>query len=375
MTTLAYPSSLPAPTVATIQSSERRQLAPDGGPFVARAFQRDRLATQQVEFPIFNAVRSAAFYDWWLNTLFRGGAWFTATWPLPAGLTSATRRFLGEPTWTYVGKDLWKVTAVCLVRGRGMLPDNYIDPYWDEVVSLLLFKEAAETDAALDADTEPYDTDDLKGVAWTLQSFNKIAGVAGSGQLVLPAWGLSQSPITRVVLHSDVTPSFAASGDLTMELTWAPDNTRGNFTGSSAITLVSGLSNAHGTGPVTTGEWMLTHSGGSGSLGFTVKTPSGTVSAGVSPSPLVAGPNEIAIQRISGIWSILWKGNTVAIQAAAADSTTLFDQVTFAANGNGSQISDNNLGSGTYSRWRYTVGVGRFPGGSYVPDGRPFLLG
>ena len=251
-----------------------------------------------------------------------------------------------------------------------------VDPYWDDVVSLLPFNEAAQTDGALNADSKLYDTDDLKGNAWTLISYNKIEVSACFGSLGLGAWGVSQSISTRGVLYSNATPSFAATGDFTMEFTVSPDNARGNWGASGDIILISGLANGHPNGPVDASEWMFTWSaGGGGALGFTIKASDGLLrTALVTPIVFSLTPHEIVVQRISGVLSVLLDGVTVAVQSVlqAPDNTTLFDQVTFSSNGTGADTGTNNLGSGAYSRWRYTVGIGRYPSGSYTPDGLPF---
>lgn len=268
---------------------------------------------------------------------------------------------LQDPLHTYAGTDDQTFTVTLET-----------DPYASLVVSQLPFNENAQTDPALNADSKPYNTDDLKGVHWTLQSFNKIEGIAGFGQVSLPAWSLIQSPITRVCLHSDVTPSFAASGDYTMEFTVAPDNTRGQWGASSAIILISGLASNHGTGPVNPSEWMVSWTaGGGGSLGFITKAADGSLKkAGQTPITFPLVQHVVAVQRISGVLSILLDGVTIGVQdpAEAADNTPPLAQVTFSTNADGSQIGENNIGHGTYSQWRYTVGAGRYPSGSYTPE-------
>jgi hypothetical protein len=119
MTAIVYPSTLPGPSAAGIQAAERRLLSAE--PFEARNGQRDRLATQQVTLPPFTAAEAATFRAWFDDTLIFGGAWFAATWPLPAGFMSGVRRWIGQPSWKVVN-GFWQVSGPCEVRGRGMPP-------------------------------------------------------------------------------------------------------------------------------------------------------------------------------------------------------------------------------------------------------------
>lgn len=122
MSAIVYPTSLPGPSVAPIQSAERRNVSPLDGPRATAVGQRDRLATQQVAF-VFTFAEAAVFRAWWKDTLVYGGAWFAATWPLPQGLIVGVRKFLGTPKWSeYLPNVGWRVMAVCEVRARGELP-------------------------------------------------------------------------------------------------------------------------------------------------------------------------------------------------------------------------------------------------------------
>lgn len=129
VTTVAYPLTLPSPSAAPIQSTERRILAPTG-PFDARAAQRDRLALQQVTFPPMRAAEAAIFEAWGLTTLIQWGAWFAAGWPLPEGMVIGVRRFMQPPTRAYIPGGLWQYSAPMEVRGRGVLPVNRIAEIW-----------------------------------------------------------------------------------------------------------------------------------------------------------------------------------------------------------------------------------------------------
>ena len=117
---VVYPATLPSPSAAQVVEVERRFLAQS--PFDARAFQLDRAAQQDVTFPLMTEQQAAQFDDWWRNTLNRGGAWFAARWPLPRGLVSASRQFIGRPQYTFVAGGYWQITAQFWVRGAGLPP-------------------------------------------------------------------------------------------------------------------------------------------------------------------------------------------------------------------------------------------------------------
>lgn len=124
MAVIRYPDNLPAPWVATIKSNERRALDDLPGLRQTRYLQRDRLATQQMQFVFYKLDDVQTFYAWVRDTLFEGGAWFAADWPLPQGGTGV-RKFIQKPAYpTLQGVGVWTVTATCEVRGRGVLPDD-----------------------------------------------------------------------------------------------------------------------------------------------------------------------------------------------------------------------------------------------------------
>ncbi len=121
MSAYAYPTDLPGPTSAPIQSAERRLLSSLPGPRVSRVLQRDRLATQRCTFAL-TLAQAEVFNAWWRDDLIEGGRWFASNWPLPQGGTGV-RRFIGTPKWgDYVPTALWKVTCEFEVRGRGEVP-------------------------------------------------------------------------------------------------------------------------------------------------------------------------------------------------------------------------------------------------------------
>lgn len=136
-TAIVYPAGLPGPAVATVQPAERRALSDAPGPRSSRVRQRDFLATQQIQFPPFDRVQMGLFRAWWHNAIYEGGAWFAAAWPLPAGMVVGVRKFLAEPTRTYLGGGYWQLSGACEVRGRGELPFDLVDPFFDSVILLL----------------------------------------------------------------------------------------------------------------------------------------------------------------------------------------------------------------------------------------------
>lgn len=121
MAAIEYPPTLPEPSVADIQSAERRQLSTGIGPQDARAMQRDRQAFQNVTWT-FSPQQAEAFQAWYDDVLLEGGAWFGAKWPLPQGWVMAMRKFIGAPAWSHIPVDFWRVTAKCELRGTGALP-------------------------------------------------------------------------------------------------------------------------------------------------------------------------------------------------------------------------------------------------------------
>lgn len=121
MAGLVYPASLPGPISAPFQSAERRLLSSIPGPRQSRPMQRDRKASQQLDF-IFTHAECAIFKAWLDADLVRAGAWFAASWPQPQGGVGV-RRFVGEPSFPiYYPNVGWHVSANVEVRGRGMAP-------------------------------------------------------------------------------------------------------------------------------------------------------------------------------------------------------------------------------------------------------------
>lgn len=134
MTSIAYPSTLPGPSVAPVTSAERRLIAPRDGVRSSRAAQRDRLAMQDLTFEFLHFADCEAFRLWWRDTLVEGAAWFAATWPLPQGWVAGVRQFVGTPRWDYIPAAGWRVTARCQVRGRGVAPESYFRENFVEAI-------------------------------------------------------------------------------------------------------------------------------------------------------------------------------------------------------------------------------------------------
>jgi hypothetical protein len=133
---IVYPASLPGPTAAPFQPAERRLLSSLPGPRQSRPIQRDRKASQQLDF-IFKHAEVAIFEAWLDGPLVRAGAWFAASWPQPQGGVGV-RRFVGEPSFpVYYPGVGWHVSAQVEVRGRGELPVDDSDPCWPEVLVLM----------------------------------------------------------------------------------------------------------------------------------------------------------------------------------------------------------------------------------------------
>lgn len=247
------------------------------------------------------------------------------------------------------------------------------DPLGNYVVSFLDFHNTILLPPIGGSNTV---TEDYCHVNWTIASYNNCAGTGiVGGAAILPEWTASQSINTRAVLFSDVSASFSAAGDFSMEFTQTVgSDDRGNYHGSSSVIIVCGLASNHATGPVDTGEWMLDYSADSGgSISLVVKTPTGLANAStVGYLYNLTAENEICLQRHSGLLSLMIGGNTICVQTGPPDNTPLFGQISFGTNGNGTAFGSNNIAYGAYSRWRYTVGVARYPTGSYIPTGQPF---
>ena len=118
-----YPATLPNPSVSNVTPAHRVDSSDvSGGPEQVRSRQRDYLALQDIEWPPLPADQAITLDAWWNDTLTRGGAWFTSTWPAPQGWVGLTRRFEGVLRWSYIPGGFWRVTARCQVRGRGTPP-------------------------------------------------------------------------------------------------------------------------------------------------------------------------------------------------------------------------------------------------------------
>lgn len=120
MAAILYPSTLPCPQTSTVTPAERRALSSADRPREARNIQRDRLEYERVTWPAMDIPKADTILAFWRDTLQRGGAWFTADWPLPRGIhTQAVRKFREQPKWQFIAGGFWQLSALCEVRGRG----------------------------------------------------------------------------------------------------------------------------------------------------------------------------------------------------------------------------------------------------------------
>lgn len=121
---LQSPPTLPVPQTSTVTPAERRALSDSNRPRDARALQRDRLDYERITWPPMAPAKTQVLLDWWRDELIYGGAWFSATWPLPRGFVSAVRKMREQPRWQFVPGGYWRISALCEVRGRGEVPEQ-----------------------------------------------------------------------------------------------------------------------------------------------------------------------------------------------------------------------------------------------------------
>lgn len=119
---MAYPESLPVPQTSSITKAERRALSSEDRPREATPMQLDGKEFETLTWKPMRAEQMAVFLAWWRNELIFGGAWFSATWPLPRGMVSAVRKFVQQPQREFVPGGFWRVTATCEIRGSGVFP-------------------------------------------------------------------------------------------------------------------------------------------------------------------------------------------------------------------------------------------------------------
>lgn len=124
MAALTYPATLPTPAASTVTPAERRALSDANRPRDARALQTDRLAYERLTWPPLTIAQSAELMAWWRDDLIYGGAWFSATWPIPQGQIEAVRKFREQPRREFVPGGFWRWTALCEIRGIGELPTD-----------------------------------------------------------------------------------------------------------------------------------------------------------------------------------------------------------------------------------------------------------
>lgn len=131
MTALAYPSNLPCPLSTSLQRSERRLLSTLAGARQSRVASRDKISTRQITFLLQSPQQCSDWLLWGNDTLSNWAAWFSATWPTPEGGTTV-QRFIGVPSYPQFQPSFngWQVQATLQVRGRGVLPDAPVTPFF-----------------------------------------------------------------------------------------------------------------------------------------------------------------------------------------------------------------------------------------------------
>ncbi len=120
---MIYPSVLPCPASLTFVPRERR-LLPTVDPLVnnARQVQLDDVSQVRATF-VLTEDKAQVWSDWYETDLQEGGAWFTASWPLPQGRGPANWRMVGGPSWALLnGAGQWQVSVQFEVQQRADLP-------------------------------------------------------------------------------------------------------------------------------------------------------------------------------------------------------------------------------------------------------------
>lgn len=155
---MPVPALVPCPQTSTVTPEEGRLLSEsDRAPRAARLLENDERQFQTLTW-VLTAEQSAAFRDWWRTDLIEGGAWFEApeTWPTPEGLVVKVRRFVGAPSWGYMGVGVWQVACDCEVRGGALLSAEEAVVYF-----LDTFTDADETPISehspdIEPNSDPY---------------------------------------------------------------------------------------------------------------------------------------------------------------------------------------------------------------------------
>jgi hypothetical protein len=259
-----------------------------------------------------------------------------------------------------------------------------VDPYWDDVISLLNFHEAVTFPtypAGYPSGVSMPVTEDYKGVGWTLFGWEHIQASTEPGVgLTLPIYQSVPGHIfSNAVLQASGLPAFGA-GPFTIELghnsidAAESGGVGGSYEANEAIYMVSAVSSPGTTSyaPASPGDWGLSsHGNGTGSfLAFNVfdSGPIDRVVGGLTlvPYPLVQD-NEIAITRdASGVMRMYVNGVLEATQTVHIGTTVMGNAVTLGGVANGAQYLPNNFGYGIFKRWRITDRVARYTGSSYV---------
>lgn len=119
---MTYPATLPTPQTSAVTPAERRALATADRPREARPVQLDRRSFERITWPPMRAEQYAELRRWWRDDLSEGAAWFDAVWPIPQGWVRAVRKLREQPQWQFVPGGFWRISALCEIRGAGVVP-------------------------------------------------------------------------------------------------------------------------------------------------------------------------------------------------------------------------------------------------------------
>ena len=215
MNPVVYPAGLPCPAVSVTTPAERRLLSDVTGNRQMRSLQRDYLAVERIDWPVFTQEQADEFQTWWRDTLKEGGLWFAADWPSPQG-GSLVRRFQGTPQWTYIHggthKRMWRVSAQCEVGGRRVTPMS------SDVVLRLPFDTDYKDKSRLRHSYTPIAAGGLDEPLSVITSDAKV----GAGSLAI--FYAETGSFTNRVYRYDTGANAAFVGDFTIQL-WIKANT------------------------------------------------------------------------------------------------------------------------------------------------------
>jgi hypothetical protein len=131
MPAIVVPDLFPCPSSSQVNSEERRLAMGEGlGPLEFRTIELDDRQFQTLAWQTLSEEQVASFRDWFRGPLVDGAAWFAApeSWPAPEGLVVKVRRFLGSPSFQYLGVGFWRLQMTCEVRGETLLPNDGATP-------------------------------------------------------------------------------------------------------------------------------------------------------------------------------------------------------------------------------------------------------